>query len=67
MSLSPFLFTMVMIIIMRDAIHDLPDADKHAYKKGSLLEILYADDTLLLGESAASVSRFMEVERVLSI
>ena len=48
-----------MSIIMQDASMALPTSDQRLLKEGNLGELLYADDTLLLSVSLASVSRFM--------
>jgi len=46
--LSPFLFGMVMTVLMHDARSMLSNAASHACTKGELEEVLFADDTLLI-------------------
>ena len=48
-TLSPFLFIMLMTILMEDAAAELGQKAKAAYDKGDLATILYADDILLCG------------------
>ena len=63
--LSPFLFIMVMTVIMHDAIASLGPAPADAYLNGSLYDVLYADDTLILGTCARNVEALAaSVERV---
>jgi hypothetical protein len=57
--LSPFLFVMIMTIIMSDARDQLTNADKELLEKGCLAELLYADDTLLLSVSSCSLERYL--------
>ena len=57
--LSPFLFVMLMTVLMRDAADKLPPGDQELLRQGSLAELLYADDTLLLSVSADSLERFL--------
>ena len=57
--LSPFLFTIVMTVLMSDAVSSLGEAAKAEYNKGALADILYADDTLLLGVEVAHLEEFM--------
>ena len=57
--LSPFLFGIVMMILMRNA-YDLLSSDaKLAHSRGELGEVLYADDTLILGSSHLLVQEYM--------
>jgi len=58
--LSPFLFVMLMTVLMQDATDKLSPEDKRHLQDGSLAELLYADDTLLLSVSARSLERFLE-------
>jgi len=63
--LSPFLFIIVMTVIMFDATAKLGVPAAEAYRQGTLYDILYADDTLLLGTSADNVSELAAmVERI---
>lgn len=57
--LSPFLFVMLMTVVMVDVAAKLPDEDQAALAQGSLAELLYADDTLLLSVSASTLERFL--------
>ena len=57
--LSPFLFVMLITVLMKDAVDVLAEEDKAALADGHLAELLYADDTLLLGIHADSVERYM--------
>ena len=58
--LSPFLFVMLMSVLMKDAVDRLPEGDKDLLREKRLAELLYADDTLLLGVSSGSLQRFLE-------
>ena len=57
--LSPFLFVMVMTVVLVDAIKALPIEDQHLRATGSLMELLYADDTLILSESPKPLERLL--------
>ena len=57
--LSPFLFVMIMTVLRTDAAAQLNIQDQERLRAGTLAELLYADDTLLLGADAGSVERFM--------
>ena len=59
--LSPFLFVMVMTVIMHDAVEKLGPAAAEAYRAHTLFDVLYADDTLIMGSSPANVASFAEV------
>ena len=50
-TLSPLLFIIVMTVLMHDAVSNLNGAALLAYNRGDLADIVYADDTLLLGTS----------------
>lgn len=58
--LSPFLFVMIMSVLMVDTVKELPECDKSLLLKGDLSDLLYADDTLLLSVSASSLERFLQ-------
>ena len=58
--LSPFLFVMLMTVLVKDAVESLPAHDQRRYEEGSLASLLYADDTLLIGVSAPSLQRFLD-------
>ena len=53
--LSPFLFGIVMTILMDSARKLLSPAARHAVGAHQLFDILYADDTMLLGTQTAHV------------
>jgi hypothetical protein len=57
--LSPFLFVMIMTILMRDATESLSNTDKQLLERGGLTELLYADDTLLLSVNSGSLERLL--------
>ena len=57
--LSPFLFVMLMSVLMVDAVGLLSPSDQEFVRSGSLAELLYADDTLLLSADAQSLQRFL--------
>ena len=48
-----------MTVLMEDAAQKLPPQDRERLDGGSLAELLYADDTLLLSVSAKSLERFL--------
>ena len=49
-----------MTMLMHDAVALLSPAARESYNKGNLADIVYADDTLLLGVSASFVTEFIE-------
>ena len=51
---------MLMSVLMADAADKLPASDKQLLQQGCLADLLYADDTLLMSVSAASLERFLE-------
>ena len=54
-----------MTVIMSDAIEELPFKARQAYAEDQLYDILYADDTLLLGTCAENVGQFAAIiERI---
>ena len=57
--LSPFLFGMVMTVLIQDARSMLSDGAKHACTKGELEEVLFADDTLLISCSGSHLQEYM--------
>ena len=58
-TLSPFLFVMVMTVLMHDAVGLLGDAAALARGRGDLADLVYADDTLLFGVLDQHVNEFM--------
>jgi len=62
--LSPFLFVIVMTLLMHDAQQLLSASARDAMSKGLLFDILYADDTLICGQRAQHVEEYAQaVER----
>ena len=57
--LSPFLFTMLMTVVMRDAAQNLEGTAKEACRKGGLATVLYADDTLLVGTGGPELQDYL--------
>ena len=51
--MSPFLFSIWMIVLLYDCRRALPDTD-------GLRELLYADDTLLMGARACDIQLYMD-------
>ena len=56
--LSPFLFVIVMSVLMTDAKNRLSSGSKTALGENLLFEVLYADDTLLVGAQPEQVQEF---------
>ena len=48
-TLSPLLFIVAMSVLMHDALRLLGDSASAQHAAGDLAEVLYADDTLLIG------------------
>jgi len=62
--LSPFLFVIVMTVLMDIARSELSQESLEAIGQHSLYDILYADDTIILGTSAPCVTEIAEaIER----
>jgi hypothetical protein len=57
--LSPFLFGMVMTVLMWDARNALSTEAKLACDKGELEDTLFADDTLLIGRCGEHIEEYM--------
>ncbi|CAE8640176.1 unnamed protein product [Polarella glacialis] len=59
--LSPFLFAVVMTILMHDAKHNMTEHAAAKVTPSNLLvnELLYADDTLIVDVDAARAEQFM--------
>jgi hypothetical protein len=63
--LSPFLFGMVMTVLMHDAQELLTPGAKHARAMSDLEDVLFADDTLLVGSCGQYVEEYMAaIEKV---
>lgn len=58
--LSPFLFVMTMSVVMADAVAMMSPQDQEAHRKGQLFSLLYADDTLLVGEKQRPLQAFLD-------
>ena len=59
-TLSPLLFITVMSAVMTDSVAQLSEGAAEAYRQNQLADIVYADDTLLLGTSAQHVEEFLQ-------
>ena len=57
--LSPFLFVMLMSVMMNDAVSSLSCESQALYGKGSLDSLLYADDTLIVGVAEERVQELL--------
>jgi hypothetical protein len=57
--LSPFLFGMVMTVLMTDAMNGLSENAKAAYDRDDLEDTLFADDTLLISKTATHLEEYM--------
>ena len=58
--LSPFIFIMLMTVVVHDTTEALnPKAQEH-YSKGELQPLLYADDTLVVSEHACSLQNTLD-------
>ena len=53
--LSPFLFVILMSVVIQDSFDLLNKEDRERYSDGALDAVLYADDTLLLGSDSGSL------------
>jgi hypothetical protein len=58
--LSPFLFVMLMSVMMEDAVGSLRPESQALYGKGSLDSLLYADDTLIVGVAEERVQELLD-------
>jgi hypothetical protein len=56
--LSPFLFGIVMTVLMTDAVAMLSPEAKIAYLAGDLSDVVYADDTLLMSSHGPFLQEF---------
>ena len=57
--LSPFLFVMLMSVVMKDAVELMCASGHKMHDDGLLSSLLYADDTLLIGVSNAALQHFL--------
>ena len=65
--LSPFLFGIVMTTLMSDAYDLLGQSARHDCDLGLLYDILYADDTLLLGSAACHVEELANAVAIVGL
>ena len=49
-----------MTVIIQDAVDTLSSEDRQKYQSGNLATLLYADDTLLVGESGPILQRLLD-------
>ena len=57
--LSPFLFVMLMSVIIEDSISSLSTDSRAHFKRGSLDVLLYADDTLVVGVEQSHIQELL--------
>ena len=57
--LSPFLFGMLMTVLLRDARGKLSESAQAAFATGDLEDVLFADDTLLISTSGQHIEEYM--------
>ena len=57
--LSPFLFGMVMTVLMTDAVSQPPPGAREAYLAGDLSDLIYADDTLLMSRHKENLDQLL--------
>jgi len=58
-TLSPLLFIVAMSVLLQDAVDILNASASAQYAKGDLADVLYADDTLLLGVKDSHLVEFL--------
>ena len=58
--LSPFLFCMVMTVLLEDAVRELSPSARDKYDRQLLMALLYADDTLLVGYDQDALQSFVD-------
>ena len=58
-TLSPLLFIIVMSVLMHDATQMLSGEAALAYSTGDLADVVYADDTLLIGVNTKFLAQFV--------
>ena len=63
-TLSPLLFIMVMSVLLDDAVSMLSPEASEAYLRGDLSDIVYADDTLLIGVSDKHLSEYLNAVKL---
>ena len=50
---------MVMSVLLHDAVSMLQDGARAAYRRGDLADVIYADDTLLIGVSSQHLGEYL--------
>ena len=58
-TLSPLLFIIAMSVLLHDAV-GLPGACADQYAKGHLADLVYADDTLLIGIDKTHLQEYLQ-------
>jgi len=58
--LSPFLFVILMTVVVSDSVLELGPEARTAFQKERLRVLLYADDTLLMGDNANFVQQLLD-------
>ena len=58
-TLSPLLFVIVMTVLLEDASSSLSTTAQRARERGELAEVVYADDTLLIGIGRAHLEEYL--------
>lgn len=59
-TLSPLFFVIVMSVLLHDSVGSLDGVSKSAYEKGALTDVVFADDTLLIGVRDEHVSFYLK-------
>ena len=57
--LSPFLFVMVMTVVVSDSICQLGEEMRRQFESGSFSVVLYADDTLVIGDRESAIQEML--------
>ena len=58
-TLSPYLFVMVMTVLLHDAVGMLSPPARAEYNKGALSDVVYADDMLLVGVASRHLEEYL--------
>ena len=58
-TLSPLLFIIAMSVLLHDVVGMLGTDAREEYRKGNLSDLVYADDTLLMGVSDVSLAGYL--------
>ena len=59
-TLSPLIFVILMSVLMHDALSMLQGDAREAFERGDLADVVYADDTLLMGVSTLYLTEYMQ-------